>query len=196
MARLIEILLEEHRNIEKLLRVLDQELEVFDRAGSPDYEVLQTIIEYFRDYPERYHHPKEDIIFDMLRLRNPTVVATVGDVEAEHQLETKHLQRFAEAVEAILAGEEHPRKILHDAVRNFVDHQRQHMHREEKLLFPAAVRVLRAKDWEEIDARLNSKNDPLFSESGKSKFDLLRQTVLRWERENQANRPDRDQAQN
>jgi len=85
---------------------------------------------------------------------------------------------------------------LHDAVRNFVDHQRQHMHREEKLLFPAAVRVLRAKDWEEIDARLNSKNDPLFSESGKSKFDLLRQTVLRWERENQANRPDRDQAKN
>ncbi len=195
MARLIEILLEEHRNIEKLLRVLEQELEVFDRAGSPDYEILQTTIEYFRDYPERYHHPKEDIIFEKLRLRNPTVVATVSDVESEHEYETKHLHRFAEAVDAVLAGEEYPRRNLHDALRNFIDHQRQHMHREEKLLFPAAVRVLRARDWEEIDARLNSQNDPLFNESGKLKFDVLRQTILRWEHENQANRLDTDRGQ-
>ena len=49
MSRIIEILLDEHRNIKKLLHVLEQELEIFDRGESPDYEILQAIIDYFQD---------------------------------------------------------------------------------------------------------------------------------------------------
>jgi len=30
----------------------------------PDYEILQTIIQYFQDYPESCHHPKEEMIFE------------------------------------------------------------------------------------------------------------------------------------
>src|ERR1700686_2719782 len=115
MSRIIEILLEEHRNIEKLLLVLEQELDVFDHSEPPDYEILQAIIEYFQDYPESYHHPKEDIVFEKLKLRNPPAVTRVGDVEAEHQLETKRLQRFAQAVDDILAGREYLRQSFHNA---------------------------------------------------------------------------------
>ncbi|MGB7617242.1 MAG: hemerythrin domain-containing protein [Pseudolabrys sp.] len=101
MSRLIEILLEEHRNIEKLLHVLKQELDVFDRTESPDYEILQAVVEYLQDYPESYHHPKEDIVFEKLKLRDPSAVARIGDVEAEHQLETQRLRRFAQAINDI-----------------------------------------------------------------------------------------------
>ncbi|HXX06506.1 MAG TPA: hemerythrin domain-containing protein [Pseudolabrys sp.] len=188
MTRLIEILLDEHRNIEKLLLVLEQELSVFDHTESPDYEILQAIVEYFLEYPESYHHPKEDIIFEKLKLRDPTAVATVGNVEAEHQLETERLHRFAQAVDAILAGREYPRQNFHNVVREFIDHQRQHMHKEEEILYPATLKSLRAEDWAEIDARLTSRDDPLFGGARKKKFDALRQTVLRWEQETQANR--------
>jgi hemerythrin-like domain-containing protein len=45
---MVEIILrEEHRNIEKLLCVMEQELNVFDRGERPDYEVFGTIIEFF-----------------------------------------------------------------------------------------------------------------------------------------------------
>ena len=188
MARIIEILLDEHRNIEKLLLVLEQELNVFDHTEVPDYEILQAIVEYFLEYPESYHHPKEDIIFEKLKVRDPTAVASIGDAEAEHQIETRRLHGLAQAINAILAGREYPRQSFHDVVRDFIDHQRQHMHKEEKLLFPAALKSLRPEDWVEIDARLNSKNDPLFDGDRGKKFDTLRQTVLRWEQETQANR--------
>ena len=65
MTRIIEMLLEEHRNIKKLLHVLEQELNVFDHSDQPDYEILRAIIEYFQDYPESYHHPKEDMVFEI-----------------------------------------------------------------------------------------------------------------------------------
>jgi len=188
MAKIIDVLLEEHRNIEKLLLVLEQELDVFDHSEPPDYEILQAIIEYFQDYPEDYHHPKEDIVFEKLKLRDPSAVARIGDVEAEHQLETKRLQRFAQAVNDILAGREYPRQGFHDVVRDFIEHQRQHMHKEERLLFPAAVNALQPGDWAEIDSRMNNRKDPLFDGVTDKKFDALRQTILRWEQETGENR--------
>jgi hemerythrin-like domain-containing protein len=43
MVEIIEILRQEHRNIEKLLSVLEQELSVFARGERPDYEVVGAI---------------------------------------------------------------------------------------------------------------------------------------------------------
>ena len=160
--------------------------------SSPDYEILRTIVEYFQDYPESYHHPKEDIVFEKLKLRDPSAVARIGDVEAEHQLETQRLRRFTQAINDILAGREYPRRSFHNVVRDFIDHQRQHMHKEEQLLYPAAIKGLCAEDWVEIDARLNNKKDPLFDRVAEKKFDALCQTVLQWERETQANRANVD----
>jgi hemerythrin-like domain-containing protein len=39
---IIERLSQEHRNIEKLLAILERELEVFDRGDRPDYEVIRA----------------------------------------------------------------------------------------------------------------------------------------------------------
>ncbi|MGY4371090.1 hemerythrin-like domain-containing protein [Bradyrhizobium sp. LB1.3] len=49
---IIERLSQEHRNIEKLLTVLERELQIFDRGDRPDYEVIGAVISYFELYPE------------------------------------------------------------------------------------------------------------------------------------------------
>jgi hemerythrin-like domain-containing protein len=188
MSKIIAILLEEHRNIEKLLHVLEQELEVFDRSESPDYEILQAVIDYFQAYPESYHHPKEDIVFEKLKLRDPAAAIQIGDAEADHQVETKRLSQFARAVEDVLAGREMPRQTFHNVVREFIRHQRQHMAKEEQLLFPSAVRALRPEDWAEIDARLSDGKDPLFDDTTEEKFRDLQRTIMRWEQETEVNR--------
>ncbi len=41
---IIDRLCQEHRNIEKLLLVLERELSVFDRGERPDYEVISAVI--------------------------------------------------------------------------------------------------------------------------------------------------------
>jgi len=188
MSRIIEILLQEHRNIEKLLLVLEQELQVFDRSERPDYEILQAIIQYFQDYPERCHHPKEDMVFNKLKARDPAAAKRIGDVESEHHVETERLLRFARAVEDVLADREFLRQTFHNVVRDFIEHQRQHMVKEERFLFPAAVKALRPEDWAAIDARLKDKKDPLFNGAIEKKFQALQRTILRWERETETNR--------
>lgn len=188
MPRIIDILLEEHQNIEKLLLVLEHELEVFDRSGRPDYEILLSIIQYFKDYPESCHHPKEDMIFAKLNARDPAAAKTVGDVEAEHEIEAKRLRSFARAVDSVLADQEFLRESFHIAVQEFIEHQRRHLEKEERLLFPAAIKALQREDWAEIDARLSDRKDPLFDAVVEEKFHDLQETILRWERETEESR--------
>jgi hemerythrin-like domain-containing protein len=196
MSKIIEILLEEHRNIEKLLLVLEQELQIFDRSERPDYEVLQAIIEYFQDYPESCHHPKEDMVFEKLKVRDPAEAKRVGDVEGEHEVEYERLQRFAKAVEDILAGREFLRQSFHKVAYDFIEHQRQHMIMEERELFPAAVKGLRPEDWAEIDARLDDRKDPLINGLTEKRFHALQRTILQWEQETETNRVAADRVQN
>ena len=183
MPKIIDLLLEEHQNIEKLLLVLEHELEIFDRRGRPDYEILQTIIQYFQDYPESCHHPKEEMIFEKLKARDAAAAMRFGDVEAEHEVESRRLRSFARAVDFVLADQEFLRESFHLAVHDFIEHQRQHLQKEERLLFPAALKALRPKDWVEIDARLDDRKDPLFNGVVEEKFHDLQMTILRWEQE-------------
>ncbi len=190
MPEIIDILLEEHQNIEKLLLVLEHELELFDAGGRPDYEILESIIQYFQDYPESCHHPKEEMIFKKLQLGDPAAAKAFGDVEAEHEIEATRLRSFARAVASVLADQEFPRENFHLAVNDFIAHQRRHLEKEERLLFPAAVKALRREDWAEIDARLDAREDPLFNRVVEEKFRNLQKTILRWEQETEESRAD------
>jgi hemerythrin-like domain-containing protein len=187
MTQIIDILRDEHRNIEQLLLVLERELCVFNRAERPDYHVVQSVIEYFQDYPDCCHHPKEDMIFEKLKARDPITAASIGDLEAEHGNGSKRLGRVARTVESILADREILRQTVDEIIRDFIDHERQHMAMEERVLFPAAVKVLLPQDWAEIRARLIARKDPLDT-ALEAKYRLLRHLILQWEQEAESER--------
>jgi hemerythrin-like domain-containing protein len=183
MTYVIEILRQEHRNIEKLLRVLERELSVFDRGERPDYEVVLAVIDYFKDYPESCHHPKEDMIFERLKERDTATAATIGNLEAEHQEGARRLRRVAETVEAVLNDQDFLRHTASDTMRDFIHHERQHMAMEERLLFPATLNALRPTDWAEIALKLADRHDPLSPLSVEGRFNTLRRNILKLEEE-------------
>jgi hemerythrin-like domain-containing protein len=185
---MIELLHGEHRDVEKLLNVLEDELKVFDRHERPDYEVIQAIISYFQDYPDCCHHPKEDMIFGKLKARDPSAAKRVGDVEAEHRQETERLDRVARVVRNVLLDREIARQTFSDVMRDFIDHQRVHMAMEERTLFPAASNALRPEDWQEIESKWNDKTETLFNVAMEEKCHSLRDRILRWGRENNESR--------
>ena len=185
MTRIIETLREEHRNIEELLRVLEQELSVFDRNERPDYQIIQAIISYFQDFPDCCHHPKEDMIFEKLKARDPAAAESVGDLEAEHQNESKRLRRVADMIRSILTDHEVARQTFDDVMRDFIGHERKHMEMEERFLFSTAVDALRPEDWARIDARWSDWKDSLFSVAFQERCQSLRERILQWQRENQ-----------
>jgi len=180
---IIERLSREHRNIEKLLAVLERELEIFDRGDRPDYEVIQAIISYFQVYPDVYHHPQEDLVFAKLKIRDPTTAAKLGGLAREHQKGAERLRRVAQAVGSVLADREVLRQNVDSIVRDFIEHERYHIVAEDRDFFPAALKALTPQDWAEIASALTGHKDPLFSDVTEEKFDTLRTHILRLEQE-------------
>jgi len=185
---IIERLSQEHRNIERLLAILERELEVFDRGDRPDYEVIRAIISYFEVYPEVYHHPQEDQVFAKLRTRDPVAAAKVGDLAREHHKGAERVRRVARAVENVLADAEVLRQDVDAVVRDFIVHERYHMMMEDRDFFPAALKALKPEDWTEIASAVIGHKDPLFSDVTEERFDGLRAHILRLEQEAEAER--------
>jgi hemerythrin-like domain-containing protein len=172
------------------LRILERELEVFDRGDSPDYEVIRAIISYFEVYPQVYHHPQEDLVLAKLKLRDPKAAAKIGDLDRDHKEGADRLRRFAHAVDIVLSGGEVLRKNVDSVVRDFVAREREHIQKENEDFFPAALRALQPLDWKEIALAVTSGKDPLFSDVTEQRFDALREHISSLEEEADADRKD------
>jgi hemerythrin-like domain-containing protein len=184
----IDILRQEHRNIETLLLVLERELGVFARGERPDYEVVHAVIAYFQVYPDACHHPLEDMVFEKLKVRDSAAAAKIGDLAADHRRGAERLRRVAQAVESVLADRELLRLTVNDIIRDFIERERLHMAIEERDFFPAAVKALQPQDWAEIDARLTAQRDPLFGNAIEERFEVVRNHILQLEQEAETER--------
>jgi hemerythrin-like domain-containing protein len=181
MVEIIEILRQEHRNIEKLLGVMEQELSVFDRGERPDYEVFGAIIEFFKKYPDSCHHPKEDIIYEKFKARNPDRAASIADLQAEHREGAMRLRRVAQAIDSVLNDQELLRQNVDRIVRDFIDNERKHIALEDDVIFPAIVDTLQPGDWADIALILADRYGPPSEADFEEQFSTLRRNILELE---------------
>jgi len=182
MIEIIEILRQEHRNIEKLLDVLEQELSVFDRGEHPDYDVFGAVIEYFKNYPDTCHHPKEDVIYEKFKQRDPARAAQVADLQAEHREGAARLQRVAQAIEQVLNDQDLLREAVDHIVRDFIAGERKHIALEEQEVFPAIVTALQPADWADIALTLADRYDSPAEPDVEEQFSTLRRNILNLEK--------------
>ena len=181
MVEIIEILRQEHRNIEKLLRVMEEELSVFDRGERPDYEAFGAVIEFFKKYPDTCHHPKEDIIYEKFKVRDPNRAASIADLQAEHREGAVRLRRVAQAIDAVLNDQELLRDSVDRIVRDFIDDERRHIALEDEVVFPAIVSSLHPEDWAEIALKIADRYGPPSQAEFEEQFSTLRRNILELE---------------
>lgn len=177
MPETLERLSKEHADFAKLLNLLDRELTVFAAGDRPDYDLIGAVIDYCLEYPDAVHHPKEDMIYGILKSRDESLAHLIGDLEEEHRQIAAMTRELAEAMREVLAEELVDRREVHDLTQTFVRRYRHHIALEEEQVFPAASRTLTADDWAAIEARLDHRDDPLFGDATVDRFRALRENI-------------------
>ena len=185
---IIERLSQEHRNIRKLLAILEREIEIFEAGGQPDYQLIRSIVSYFEVYTEIYHHPQEDLVFARLKGRDPDAARRIGNLARAHRMGSSRLRKVAAAIDAELSGRRVLRQHLDAVVREFIAQERQHTVMEDRDFFPAALKALKPEDWGDIATAIDSYSDPMFSEAIEDRFRSVREYILRLEEEAKAER--------
>lgn len=164
MSQVIAALERDHANIAKLLEILESEILAIEVGKTPDYPLMQDIMRYMAQHSDRFHHPKEDLIFAQLLKRNPGVRADVEDLIKEHVVIGLAGQEFAGLLRSSGVDSVALREQIGTSGFDYIRALREHMIREERELFPLAMEVLTQKEWQVIDAAANAIDDPLFDE--------------------------------
>ena len=70
MPQVIETLERDHANITKLLELIESEILAIEVGKTPGYPLMQDVMRYIAQYSDRFHHPKEDLIYAQLLKRD------------------------------------------------------------------------------------------------------------------------------
>ncbi|MEM7223855.1 MAG: hemerythrin domain-containing protein [Pseudomonadota bacterium] len=180
MTGVIDALKSDHINMLRLLEILESQVEALEQGSDPDYEVVSGIMDYCLNYPDLYHHPKEDVVFRALRKRRPEAVEKMGDLENLHGELGALTRRLAAAIHQIVSGEELDRGAVVALGKEFIAAYRHHIEMEEEYFFPVALNHLIAEDWADVKRDLRVADDPLFGSAPVADLRDLRHRVVAW----------------
>jgi hemerythrin-like domain-containing protein len=180
MTHAIEVLRQEHIGMGRLLRLMEKLWREISEGQPPDYPLLNEISDYLRGFPDKCHHPKEDLIYRKLGERDPDLQELGSDLEYEHARLTKLTNRFGE----LLTSAQDDVDVSLDAFITTLDElvrmYWRHMTMEEEHLFPLAIKKLRSADWNEINSAVFEQADPL-TDAASTRYQQIRDEIAELE---------------
>ena len=172
----LESLYRDHDNLRRILYLLEQLFIDIYRGTSRDYAMLQRILVYIQEYPERVHHPAEDAMFAII-LNNLTcpkrLHRDISSLLKDHS-EIENITREAiEAVESVVVSTHTDISEFGKNISRVLDRQRRHILFEEMHIYPYITKYLETGDWEKVSMLLPDIDDPVFGERVKQGYESI-----------------------
>jgi hemerythrin-like domain-containing protein len=176
----IQIIKDEHLAIAAVLYSLRYLVrQIRDQGAEPDFRLLHAILDYIVEYPERWHHPKEDeYLFKTLRERSTKAHALIDELEAEHIKGGPLVNELKQTLVHYEAAGKTGFDAFAAAVEEYADFHWKHMRKEEDILMPLAEKSLTEEDWQRIGDAFKENDNPLFGIKPKEEAELLFQRIL------------------
>jgi hemerythrin-like domain-containing protein len=167
----------EHASFSRLLGLFDRQIERFHTGERPDYELMIDVLTYLRHFPERTHHPREDVAFERLVRHDRSIAPLVNRFLQEHRVIAQAAKEAQELLEAIVGDEFVERAAVEAACSTFLVYYRHHIAGEESLVIPLAAKSLTAEDWKAVGAAISAEPDPLFGPAVDARYRELRDLI-------------------
>lgn len=167
----------EHVYFAKLLRLLQQQIDVFHTGERPNYELMLDVVTYLREYSDRFHHPREDVAFQRLATRCPDLELVLARLHQEHRVIALAGAVLLEQLQAVLDGTILPREQIESAAATYLVYYNSHIAREEDMVLRRAAEHLTAEDWDAVRDAVPSGPDPLFGADPEERFRTLRRLI-------------------
>ncbi len=135
-----QVLKDEHRVIEKVLDATERAL----RHDSIDRSFFEKALDFFRNFADGCHHAKEeDELFPVLeKLGIPRDGGPIGCMLKEHEEGRSCVRVIADNLEAAAGGNRTAVEAVRQAAENYIELLRQHIQKEDNVLFVMAEQAL------------------------------------------------------
>ena len=185
MTNVIDSLHQDHKNISRLLSLLEKQVDHFEAGEYADYQIITDIMHYFMNYPDVYHHPHEDIVFAALKRKDINVADLIDEITSEHQKMADDSAAIYDTMKQIQGNAIFSREEIVSQLRNYIANYHSHIEKEEEGLFARASSLLEDEDWRAINSEIGDTDDPLFGKIRDQEYKELYKVILSEDKESQ-----------
>ncbi|AVQ40197.1 TPA: hemerythrin domain-containing protein [Clostridium botulinum] len=150
----IELMVNEHKNIKRMLAVIRKYCFKVLKNQQLDYNDFYRIIDFVRNYADKHHHGKEeDYLFNRMieEIKGPTEKLVKHGMLVEHDLGRLYMQNLEKALKALENGEEEAKiDIIANAV-SYTDLLYRHIEKEDDVVYKFAERNLSKESLKKLD---------------------------------------------
>lgn len=152
-----EILMAEHRNIVKILDGLEGALSKAE-GGAFDGRRFEIALAFLREYADRRHHGKEEErLFPAMNRRGmPFEGGPLHCMLEEHKYGRGLLASVAAALPGAQAGDQAARRTVTEDFGRYIAFLREHIHKEDNVLFMMADGILTPEDQKALEAEFGA----------------------------------------
>ncbi len=177
-----DILKQEHRALERMLDVLEAALKKSENGEQVQPQVYFDIIEFIKKFGDKCHHGKEeDLLFPAMETKGfSKQMGPVAVMLYEHTQGRNLVDAMTGAAERFAEGDTYALKDLAAAGRNFAGLLRQHIQKEDNILFVMADQHLNEDEQSELLTKFQKVEQENEACASKSKFIS---TLVRLEKE-------------
>lgn len=147
-----EILMQEHRVIEQVLNTLLSAAQEVEKGAAVRPSFFLDAADFIRGFADGCHHHKEEgVLFKMMETHGmPVEGGPVGVMLHEHELGRQFTRGMRAAAEKWEKGDESARAEVVENAAAYVALLRQHIVKEDQILFPMANRVIPVNEHAEV----------------------------------------------
>ncbi len=177
MSELIDHWHAEHRHFTRLLDLLERQVAAFHADNQPNFELMHDVVSYLRFYPDRYHHPREDVAFARLAQRDPKIKPMVDNLTQEHRVIAAAGSELLRYLEQVVDDVVVERAKVEAAAATYLVYYRRHLALEDRDIVPRAEQLLTPQDWAAVMAAIPHGPDPRFGEDADARYRELRRQI-------------------
>ena len=149
---MLSLITKDHEQVELLLNVLTEQLaELESEQQGVNFKLMDDIVHYLRNYIDRYHHPKEDLIYSYYLEHYVEDAEMPNRLASEHQSLNFLSRELSHSLNMIQLDSVMPFDALAVQLRGFVDKQRAHIQYETNVVMPLMVEKFTPDDWCHIE---------------------------------------------
>jgi len=146
------ILRDEHAGIERMLNIVEAAVRRLQRGEAVPPALFHDATEFFRNFADNCHHAKEEQqLFPALEERGvPREGGPLGVMLAEHDQGRAFIRGMQAAIQPAFAGDPQGRQALIEQAQGYIALLREHILKENHVLFPMADQLLSPSAQEKL----------------------------------------------
>ncbi|AQR95386.1 hemerythrin domain-containing protein [Clostridium saccharoperbutylacetonicum] len=176
----INLMIEEHKNIKRMLLVIRKACLGIMNGKEIDYADFERIIDFVRNYADNHHHGKEEkLLFNRMveEIGGPAEKLVKFGMLVEHDLGRFHIKELEEALTKVKLGDADAKLDVIASAIGYANLLNRHIDKEDNVAYPFAKRELCSNTLNKVNMECEAFEEDMSKNGVQDKYIKLLESL-------------------